>query len=254
MPTLITGYESYQVGLSWGYGRVIGDAPVQGLPVFRRSEDFEASQSFRLNAGALWAERWQIGVELPWVNRFRNTHSGSGIGDIGLVAGVEAFYSPRTFFFIKGVMPTGRSEYDSQDISLSDVTGRGLWLISTGALIMKDWGIWSASIMGEIHQGWSRATGDLVSAPGWGGSVGLAGAVNPGRSPVQLGVSLAPLYQAGASGSQPRLVWNTGAQVSYFYDLSWSASLSYTDQTLIGPVTNTALMRSVGFLVQRSFE
>lgn len=274
LPQLITGDDRAQVSASLSHGNVIGDAPPQGIPVFRAASDSERVQILRFDAAYLVEERLQVGMGLPIVRRSRNFSekdgsSATGLGDLGASAAYEflpqwtySAWKPRGFVFTQITVPTGPSIYDASQSHLVDARGRGYWSAAAGVAFVKSWGNWDALASIEGHRSFSRTVsssdGQSISLhPGWGASALLGGGFSPGGGDLRLGLSLSPVHEGAidveggvTSRSEAQLVWNTSAQVGYLLSPEWSSSLAYTDQTLLGPARNVSLSRTVMLSLQ----
>ncbi len=277
-PSFITGDDSAQVSVSAAYGRVIGDAPSQGLAVFRADEDNETAQSFQLDGAVLLSDRWQLGGSVPLLRRARSTQSSqgasTGLGDLRFNAALEALpeweyslWKPRGYLFATATLPTGRSltdslEYPSQPWAL-DSRGKGYYSLSSGGLLVKSWSHWDATLQVEAHRSFARTVQEVTISPGWGGSLMLAVGYSPSFAPLRWGLSLAPAFEQGIhvetlggppSDSNPQLVWNTSMLLSWMLTRDATLSASYMDQTLLGPARNVSLSRTLSLMLQKRWE
>src|SRR6266481_3321355 len=82
VPSLITGDDIAQASASLSQSSVIGDAPAEGLPIFRSSQNSEQSQVLKLEGAyrvpEFLTDRLQIGTILPLVRRTRTLSQSSG--------------------------------------------------------------------------------------------------------------------------------------------------------------------------------
>lgn len=168
IPSLISGDDRHQVSVGVSHASIIGDAPVQGLPVFRSSSSGDSTQSTRLNAATLLSDRLQAGLEWSVVEREVWGRSGSaqysGMGDPALSLAYEAWpeweyseYQPRGYWFAQLSLPFARSIYDAARADLLDAVGSGLARISTGVLLLKTRGDWDFALLPEIHRTLARS-------------------------------------------------------------------------------------------------
>jgi hypothetical protein len=278
IPSLITGDDFAQVSASLSQGTVIGDAPAEGIPVFRSGSDSESTQVLRLEGAYLVMDRLQVSGGLPLVRRARESARGSsassGVGDLSLGTAYELLpewtyssWRPRGFVFLQAVAPLGPSIHEASDAYLLDARGRGFFSLALGAAFVKTLGDWDATASLEAHRSLpktvSRAGGssELRLSPGWGGSALVALGFSPGGGALRLGASLSPVFEGAvvssgetAARSEPQLVWNTGLQATYLLSPSWSAGASYVDQTLAGPARNSSLSRTLSLTAQRRWE
>jgi hypothetical protein len=280
-PTVITGDDRAQLSASLSQSRIIGDAPASGLPVFRADGDNEQIQTLRLEGALLLSDRWQAGASLPFSRRARSTpssaSSASGLGDIGLSAAYELLpeweysaWRPRGFVFVQALIPTGGSIYEASFDATEPwgltARGRGFYALGAGTVFLKTWGNWDASAVAEAHRSFARTfaaqtDAELRLVPGWGGSAALAAGYSPARLPLRLGLAISPAYEGSVealglvdSTSDPQLVWNASAQLSWMAGHASALSAIYTDQTLMGPATNVSLSRSLALLYQQRWE
>ncbi len=274
IPALITGDDSAQLGTSVSQATVIGDAPAEGLPVFRSGNDSEITQAFKLEGAYRVSDRVQAGAVLPLIRRARELTQASasayGLGDVTLDAAYEVLpewsysaWKPHGFLFLQTTLPTSPSTYDAEAPFQIDARGRGFFQLGLGAAFLKGVGNWDLIASAEGHRSFARTfttpdSGDLNLTPGWGATGLLGVGYSPRAGSVRLGVSLSPVYEGpiqttGAvnSRSNDQLVWNTSAQVGYMISTEWSSSLTYTDQTLLGPARNVSLSRSVALSAQK---
>ena len=274
IPALITGDDSAQLNASVSQASVIGDAPASGMPVFRSSNDSEITQAFKLDGAYRVSDRFQAGVVVPLIRRARtltnDSASAYGFGDVTLAAAFEALpewsysaWKPHGFLFIQSTLPTSPSTYDAQAPFQIDARGRGFFQLGVGAAFLKGVGNWDFIASIEGHRSFARTftapgSGDVNLTPGWG-TTGLLGVgYSPLAGAVRIGLGLSPVYEGPiqvrgeiASQSASQLVWNTTAQVGYLISPEWSAALTYTDQTLLGPARNVSLSRSVALSAQK---
>ena len=129
----------------------------------------------------------------------------------------------------------------------------------------KHFGDWDAYAMPEVHYSFARsfqedAGGDtLTVSPGFGGSLELdLGFSIPLGGNFRIGARLQPMLGAskrvssniGETVSSYQLSWDSVLEVSYLIATEWSATASYTDQTLMGPAVNSTLSRSFALALQ----
>jgi hypothetical protein len=280
-PTILTGDDRAQFSASLAQSQIIGDVPAGGLPIFRADGDTEQAQTLRVEGAYLLSDRWQIGASVPYTRRSRSTpdlsSSSNGFGDLGLSGAYEilpeweySVWKPRGFVFVQTLIPTGgsiyESSFDATDPWGLDARGRGFYALGAGGVLLKSWGDWDVSLVGEVHRSFARtfstSDGDLNLRPGWGGTASLAGGYSLTRIPVRFGVALSPAYEGsisasgvdGDSVSDSQLVWNASAQVGWMFGHDATLSAVYTDQTLLGPASNVSLSRTLALYFQKRWE
>jgi hypothetical protein len=270
----LTGDDRAQLSIAVSHASVIGDAPVEGTPTFRGANDSETTQIVQLNGAYVLMDRLQAGAGIPLERRSRDVEtsgaSAQGLGDIALDLAYEVLpewsyssWKPHGYAFLQTTLPTGPSVYDADALYQLDARGRGFFSVAFGTALMKSMGDWDFLFSAEAHRSFSRAVqtpdgAHLSLSPGWGGSAVVGAGFSPPGTPLRIGVSLSPVYEQGIavagsvnSESSSQLVWNASTQVGYAIQTDWSASLSYTDQTLVGPARNVSLNRTVAASLQK---
>ena len=274
IPTLITGDDRAQVQASISHGSIIGDAPNQGIPVFRSSTDSENLDVFNLAGAYRITDRTQAGLGVPIVSRSRQTStaetSASGLGDVIVDFAYEALpdftyseWRPKGLVFLQATLPTGPSTYDSTLPFQIDARGRGFFTLGAGCAFLKTLSNWDFIFNLEVHRSFKRSItsqdgSGLTLIPSFGGTAMLGAGYSPGGGSFRIGATLAPIYEGAMevtggiqSTSDPQLSWGTSIQAGYLIAEEWSAALNYTDQTLLGPAQNVSLSRSFALSIQR---
>ncbi|MCC7441255.1 MAG: hypothetical protein IT285_06470 [Bdellovibrionales bacterium] len=270
-PALITGDERATAGFALSQSAVIGDAPSEGLAVFRAPGDDEWTRTLRVEGALLLSDRWQAGLWFPWVQRELRrpgAHSdASGAGDLRAHLGYEILpeweysaWRPRGFAFFQLTVPTGVSVYEATAPGAVDATGRGFWALSAGTLLIKKGAAWDGWALPEARVILARK----FSGASLGGGIGASLGFGAGRSfgAFRLGARVQPQWESsravtsslGRSRTDRLWVWDTGLEASWMQNdaLSWTAS--YVDQTLLGPARNTALNRTFALSVQHRWD
>ena len=272
LPAMITGDEASQLTLTTSAGTVIGDAPAEGIPVFRSSRVRETSQLLKLDAATVFSgafDRWQAGVSVPMLRHdYWRATSGSNSamapGDVQLGTAFEFLpewsyseWKPKGFVFAQLTLPTGRSIYESTATDAVDVTGKGFTTASAGVILVKRWSVWDASLSAQVSHSMGRdfaalPGGEPLSvAPFWGASAGAS--VGWSRGAFRAGLRLQPTYVQALTTTAPssvsvsscKLTWDTGLDLTWLVHDDWSLSGAYVDQTLLGPAVNASLSRTV---------
>ena len=263
LPSLITGDESKFISLSVSTGTVVGDAAGagKGLPVFRDSEsNQEYRRNISINFASLISDRWQWGTSIPVIQNkitsISRQETNTQLGDVSFTIGYETIpeweyseWKPRVYTFAQWVVPTGREMANSQSALASDVSGLGFHQIHLGAVAIKRWSNWDTNLVLKLGKELSYASSLLSASLGGGYSF---------ADLWRVGMSLETQYQSpmkvmDAFTSQ-KLVWNTGATVTYLVGANSSLILGYSDQTLFGPAINTTLARTANLAFQQRFE
>lgn len=258
-PALILGDDRAQFSSALIFQEVsIDNVDSQGF--WRRSSDHQKMKTLRIDGAFVFRDRWQSGVSIPFSQRTKGGQEYSGRGDIGINLGYEALtdwsynpFRPKGLTYLQLLIPSDRTKAESIQGGL-DSFGNGFWSLGAGILLSKSWSRWDASSNFEIHR--SLPKNDVV--PGVGGSLSLG-----------LGYNLAKL-RLGVQGQwnyeDPLLMEGSGTQASveryatasflltYLQNDYWSASLIYSDQTLLGDPINTSLGQSATISFMRKWE
>jgi hypothetical protein len=284
IPAIITGDDRAQFSTSYAYGTVIGDAPADGLPVFRSASHSETTSVFRVDGAVLLSDRWQAGVGLPFfsrsLSRAGTEASANRMGDIEADVAYEVLpewdysaWKPRGHLFFGGAIPTGRSIYESELPGLVDATGKGFYRLQVGGILTKRWALWDASLVAELHRSLPRTFAATANSPdptrvdpGAGGSLSIAGGVSPGGGNFRIGLRVQPNWNSGKSvrvgdirkDSGRTQTVDTAFEVTYLASEAdggtWTVFGSYTDQTLLGPARNATLSRTVALGIQHRWD
>ncbi|MEO5971567.1 MAG: hypothetical protein ABIQ95_16705 [Bdellovibrionia bacterium] len=281
-PFLMVGDDQMQLSLGLALGNVVAHIADDGVPNFGSSRNSETSQAYKLDMAALLSDRIQGGFSVPIatyaVSRGNLQEASTGLGDVRLSLGYEflpswsySVWRPQGFLFTGLTLPTGRSYDGRRQVMATDVTGTGYFTWTVGALLLKKWTVWDVFLVPETHYSFSRTTQDLGGAytlsPGFGGSIGVGFGLSPGSGNLRFGFRLQPKLEQGLEVSTPAAAGNlvmsagaviatcdTGIDASYMMSSVDSVSVSYTDQTLLGPAMNTSLSRSLGINFQHRWE
>jgi len=264
-PAIIAGDDKAQITSTFSHSQVVIDN-VDSSGIWRRSDVHQRVQAIRIEGAHLLSDRWQIGASVPVVRRSHHEITYSGLGDLSSSIAYEYLpdwdYSPlrpKGIGFIQLTFPTGRPRADSEVGGL-DSRGNGFWSIGIGSLLTKAWGSWDVFLTFEGHRSFPREFSNSIFSgklkPGFGGTFGGGGGYN--LSKWRFGTSLIWAYEDPVA-IQGRLNSNgileryaTGSVlVTHLMNSSWSATLSYADQTLFGSPLNTSLGRSGLFSFQK---
>jgi hypothetical protein len=279
LPQLITTDSRAQLTTSLSRDAVIGDVSPSGRAVFRGDSNQEITQTFKIEGAYQLSELWQMGAGVPVVKRDRSFEDGSetttGLGDLSLSTAFEFMpeyeYSPikpRGFGFLQLTLPTSPSKYDSDKFLMTDARGRGFYTVTLGVSFVKVRGHFDFLASTEVHEALPRAFAhrSSIADGGYGFTAkptpGVSASLGAGWSPrggdFRMGATLAPQYEGpvelnGTSlpSTAQQFFWNSTLTVSYMIDREISSTLSYTDQTLVGPAQNAALSRIFALSVMK---
>lgn len=272
-PAIISGDDQARLALSTSQATVIGDAPDEGIAVFRSGNVSEVTQLLRLDGSMILTDRFQLGLGVPLIRRqVRSATSkaeATRLGDLSLSSAYEALpewtystWKPKGFVFAQLTLPTGRSLYESTATNAVDATGRGFFSVSSGGLFTKSWERWDAFLLPELHYSFTRTFESVTVAPGFGASIAVGGGFSPESGSSRYGIRIQPAFDQGkqvrADGGESRSgaqkSWTVSLDWSYLLSADWSFQVSYADQTLLGPARNSTLSRTFLLGVQRSWQ
>lgn len=252
---IMTGDEQSQISTNFQYETVVGEAPAEGLPIFRNEEHVENSQKISLNGSYLTSDRTQASVSIPvvrnYVNRFGSKDVSAGLGDVQISGAFETIpewtynpFKPHVYNYLQATFPTGKSVYQDPEVT----RGKGFYTLSTGALFLKTWNGIDSSLQVEAYHSFNRKDSEGNSIkPGFGfnGTLGFGYNLNDFRLGPSFSYNYEDPVKVNEAHTGPKEVWGLGAGLSYLWNLKWTSLLSYNDQTLLGPAKNTNLNRSV---------
>lgn len=268
VPSLITGDDEAMLTTSYGYSKIDTDVSADGI--WKRNNDNQVTQTFKIDAAHIFNDRFQYGASLPVVMRSRGGGgSTDGLGDATAMLGYEYLpdwdyspYRPKGIAYLQLTLPTGKSIYDSENYDQLDTFGRGFWALGIGSSLTKTIRMWDFASLFEIHRSLpktfdsAQAGGVITAHPGWGGSLNLNAGWNKGD--FRLGTGLAWNYEdavnvtgaVDSKGAPQR--YATGSLVaSYMWSQDWAGNFTYADQTLLGSPLNTTLSKSIFLSLQR---
>ncbi len=264
-PSVIVNDDKAQATISYSQSKITDD--VAGDKLWRRRESDEISETYKIEAAHIFFDRWQGGLSVPIIKRTRAQNSSAGLGDISATLGYEYLtdwdynpWRPKGIGFFQMTAPTGKSISESDSIYQLDARGRGFWAIGFGTILTKVIGRWDIFINTDVHRSFdknydnSQSQGTLK--PGYGGNFGIGAGYN--YFSFRFGPSITwsfedPVDVVGTStsrGSAQRFA-TLSLVGSYLVDQDWAATLSYTDQSLIGNPVNTSLGRGVMLVLQK---
>jgi hypothetical protein len=269
IPNLMILPAKWQQTFSFSQARVIGDVDDKGRSTFRSKDNKETTSAARLDLAYGWSFRYQSGVSLKYQNKSRqfddSQASNSGWSDVGL----SHAYAPRMFdrlwIFQTVNIPTATSVYDAKSSLAVDAQGSGTYFTGLGFFKINNQKVGDLTFGGEAHRSFGRdihtAQNDTHLNPYWGGSLSFGGGYVPWKSKMRLGTNFTPRLEGPKTGTnngndikgKQSLVWDSVINATYSFDAQYAAGISYLDQTLVGPVSNTILTRSLSFLFQSRF-
>ena len=254
-PSLIAGDEKAMATAGYTYSEINKDVYPDGL--WSKRDFHESFETLRLEGAHIFKDRWQAGLSAPLVQRRRGGHRSSGLGDVNSTLGYEYLpdwdynpWRPKGLGFLQVTLPTGRSVYQTDSHYQLDSRGRGFWAVGVGSLLSKSWIDWDAFLLFDVHR--SLPKGDL--RPGWGGNLTLGGGYN-WRS-LRFGPSVMwtyedPVHRKNLSRGSSERYATAAMSISYLHSDEWAATLTYSDQSVLGNPVNARLGQSAMFQVQR---
>lgn len=267
VPSIIAGDDKAQISTSLSTTDVVINN-VDSRGIWRKWDQQQNVRTIKIEAAHIFADRWQVGLSLPVIQRSFNDQTYSGLGDAGVSLGYEVLpewnysaWRPKGIGYFQVILPTGKSKIDSEVGGL-DSRGNGFWAFGAGTLLTKTFVQWDVFSSIEIHASLKK---DIQTTnfqgkvnPGLGGNFGLGIGYN--LTDYRIGSSVTWTYEDPISmeselgtiqnGSVERFA-TAVASVSYLASDEWSGTISYSDQTLMGNPVNTSLGRGVAVQLQR---
>lgn len=267
-PSLITGDNKAQLTGSYSRSEITDDVDANSL--WRRRDEREMSETYKMEGAHIFWDRWQAGASVPVIRRSRAENISSGLGDVAATLGYEYLtdwdynpWRPKGIGFLQLTAPTGRAASESTSPFLLDARGRGFWALGAGSILTKSVGRWDLFLTGELHRSLSKRVNNSqfqgTLEPGFGQSFGAGLGWN--LASWRLGSSLTwtfedPVKVKGDFDSQGAAQrFATGSlSASYLFERDWAITLAYYDQTLFGDPSNTSLERGGTFSLQKKFD
>ncbi len=269
IPNLMILPSDWQQTFSVSQSRVIGDVDDKGKSTFRNKDNKEITQAARMDLAYGWNFRYQTGVSVKYQNKSRefagNEDQDSGWSDVGLSHAFAPKMFDRLWVFQTVNIPTAKSVYDAQSSMAVDAQGSGTYFTGLGFFKINNYKQGDLTFGSEVHRSFGRtikAGGSETSLDSfWGGSASFGGGWVPWKSKARLGFVMTPRMEGPKTGQhngdeikgKQSLVWDSVVNATYSFDSQYAAGISYLDQTLVGPVSNTLLVRSFSFLFQSRF-
>jgi len=263
IPAIITGDDAGQLSTSFSQSKIQADVTANGVWLPRDASD--VSQILKIDGAHIIGDRFQAGFSIPVQTRTREGAMGgtsSGFGDIALQGAYEYLpdwdynpYRPKGVGFLTLTLPTGKTLEESlpEDGGLS-ARGRGYWAVGAGTVLTKSFQAWDFNSTFEVHHSFARTVGEKTYTPGYGGSFSAGAGWN--TATWRLGGAVAWNQEEGVKVSGETQAsaqrYATGTLLaSYLMPDSWTAIVSYSDQTLFGNPTTTTLSKSAMVLLQK---
>ncbi|MCB0341709.1 MAG: hypothetical protein H6626_07590 [Pseudobdellovibrionaceae bacterium] len=261
-PSLISGDFEWQFSSSLSSSQVLADSNISGTTI-ARTDDFRlSSNTLSLMGSYLLSDLWQVGIVLPVTeNSYKaSTHKHYSLGDTEVFLGYEALpettfslWKPRAIVYLRMILPTGLSIYDSVNPLEQPATGRGFFTPSMGVFIFKTWSHWDLQALAAIETPLEQRFNEILYRPQWNYR-GLIGAGYSFAKGLRIGASVAPSYVGGVEVPSHHATsssyFDTSIVTSFMPNPSWLFSASYTDQTLL-PSWNQPLSQTFSLFIQR---
>jgi len=269
LPTLITGDFRAQVGVTLSKASIVARTYESGKPVFYSDNKEYESTTTKMAAGYQFDNFIQLGAETSFVQKSHQENTveenEKDIGDTSFSITYEfmpeTFYSlwvPRGFVFLKQVIPTGKSNFETQTKTNSDVTGKGFYTTSLGLVFYKIINDFDVLYTVEAHKNFKEEFSNNTVSSSYGGSTALSMGYSPKQSNFRVGFDISPKYEGkkdislktSTISTSSEYYWDTGISASYMLK-DFSINGTYTDQTLLGPTKNTTLSRTIALTFQK---
>jgi hypothetical protein len=255
IPSIIAGDDQAQMTAS--YSNASADTDVYASGIWQKRSLPQTVQTIRLDSAYVFADRFQTGVSLPFIQQSQSANSsGYGLGDILSDVAYEILpdwdynlWRPKEILFLTLTLPTGQ--------------GRSFWALGFGTVLTKTIRKWDANISIEAHKSFSKSVSENQiqgkANPGFGGS--LTPGLGYNWMNFRLGGSISWLYedpiktegQISSEGSLQRVA-TAAVSASVMLDKDWATSLTYSDQSLFGEPLNTSLNKTVLLSLQKRWE
>lgn len=263
IPAVITGDDKAQVSTSFSHSRIHADVSPDGLWRKRKADDI--TEVFKIDAAHIFVDRWQAGFSLPIQSRTKEGRgTSSGLSDIAMQVGYEYLpeweyhpIRPKGVGFLTAIVPTGTSLEESlaTDGGLS-ARGRGFWAVGAGTVLTKIHKAWDLSATFEAHHSFPKTSHGNTLTPGLGSSAAFG--IGWNTQWARIGGALAwtqedPVKVSGdniSNGSLQRYA-TASVSASYIFPENWAGTVSYSDQTLFGNPSTTALSKGLVVLLQK---
>ncbi len=266
--SLIANDDETQFVFSLSGSATVGSSSSNGDVEFYHDEMHDRSLTGNLSAAFRLPQDFQIGFSVPIkyrdVKNLSRESNSSGISDISgslsyrIIRGnsYEAF-APHFLVSVTGVVPTGESDYESENPNLASGLGAGFWSVQASLLALQNWSSWDLSAQPYVKYVFKESFDGPQGSIDVDGKFALGGQVragyNFGNSGIRFGLGFGPQWQEastettrfGSNKIAHKLVWDSIAELSYTHSHSRTISLSYTDQSLIGPTNNTPITRTL---------
>lgn len=270
VPSLITGDDKGQITTSYTQSNLTDQVDQNGVWIRRKGH---TSQTLKFDSALIFSDRWQAGLTFSAIEK--NINSGglqekrSALGDVILTGGFESLpewdysvWPPKGFTFMTLTLPTGKSINESSTTLGTDISGRGVYSLGLGQLLMKAVGAWDYQMMIEVHQSFHRKVysptleRDVTLKPGIGSTLmaGLGWNVKEYR----LGGSLSHLTEdpmktsePGSSGLTQQRLTTASVTAGYQINLETSSTLTLASQKLFGDPQNSDLNDSISLSIQK---
>lgn len=264
-PSIIAGDDKAQFTTSYSFTEVAIDN-VDSRGIWRKWDEHQQVQTFRIEGAHIISDRWQAGFTLPIIQRSRMDQNYSGLGDVSASLGYEYLpdwdynpIRPKGIGYLQLTLPTGKSRAESEVGGL-DSRGNGFWALGIGTLLTKAIGRYDVFGSLEVHRSFTKSVSNSQTQgtlePGFGGNLGLGGGYN--LAFFRLGGAVTWTYEDPidirgntSSNGLPERYATAVASASYLASDEWAGTLSYSDQTLFGSPVNTSLGKTVALMVQR---
>lgn len=245
---VITGYEDRRFSLSSTYLKNIGEVDAAGSSIFYPGSEQESKQSFSVQYAQVLNARTQAAIAFGKSAGYWN--------DLDLsvaYALVPRLTFDTTEILVLGygrlVLPSGHSVYELKSSeSLVAITGTGFTQTAAGWVAQRTYRHFDFVGAGEVSRMWSTqsSTRDLqhswksfvYAAAGWSfledGRVGLG----------VRGLWQAPKKVKNRADGAEALLYPVDFSLAWFQNENVSWTFQWSDETLLGPVKNSALSRS----------
>jgi hypothetical protein len=249
-PSLLLGTEKAKFSFSSAQGTELYRAGSDG--VWTVTSQRSQLWTNRVDGAYRWAQEgdelfqtphFQMGLSIPYVTLQDGRDGDSHLGDLKLSVG---YGTSSDLVFAVVTAPTGRSIY--KEIADSGLyTGQGFYRLGLGLLSARQFGWWDVSGSFSVSDGLARETLYGKADPGL--ALQADGSLGVRSSQGGLGLALSQSFDPGLFEQGEKRVTSAGVYGRWVVSDQEVILVTYSDQTLLGKATNTALQRSfaVGF-------
>ena len=268
---IITAQNKSEFRFSLSHSQVVAEKFQSQRPLFWDTDRQQLTTTLAPSVGFKVSENWQLGLRAEILTkRYQFEQEGSQsqtlLGDSFFLLAWEALpmspsYSwlPQVFLSLETTLPTGRGLYESQNPYLVDVSGVGRWEQKLGATFLKIRPGYRLNASFVFANSFKESQKNIVQNKRSSYFIEMGVSSHHPRKTVSLGVNIRRVFKNSflltRENSQQlipkELYYDFSPFISWIFTKKDLLTLTYTDQTLLGPVYNTNLSRSLSLNLTR---